>query len=169
MKTNRSIFGWALALVLPNYLIGQTLDDLPALFSLSATVTWKDFTLSPSVDQFCPKRWVWTGMITLKSKEPVNLQELHLQWRGEKIEKLQASLYQKKDTDRHLIPIQENLVCDGRWNAKKQNLTFFLDKKIIATNKYYLFLSFSEKDAPRVKHGAFVIPDKDSLKITALR
>lgn len=144
------------------------MEEAPALFSYSATTTWKDFTLAPIINQYCPKRWVWTGMIVLKSTQPVNLQELCLQWRGEKIGTLQASLYQKKETDRKLIPIQENLVCDGQWNSNKQALTFFLDKKIVAVNKYYLFLNFSEKDSCKVKKGTFIIPNKDSLKITYL-
>ncbi len=142
---------------------------LPSQLSLSTTATWKDFTLSPTHNQFRSKRLVWTGMITLKSTQPINLQELHLQWRGEKIARLQASLYQKKETDNLLIPIQENLVCDGLWNARKQMLTFHLDKKIVAVNKYYLFLNFAENDAYKVKHGAFIIPEKKSLKLSFLQ
>ena len=142
--------------------------NIPMLFSLSATPTWKDFTLAPSTQHDRQKRWVWTGMITLKSTQPVNLQELQLKWVGKKITNLQASLYQKKETDKQLIPIQENLVCDGLWNPKTQHLTFMLDKKIVAVNTYYLVLNFSEKDASKIKQGTFVIPQKNSLKITYL-
>ncbi len=148
--------------------MAQTFDNFSDIFSLSASTTWKDFTLDPSPCHFQPKRWVWTGMITLKSTQPVNLQELQLQWLGDKIAKLQASLYQKKETEHQLIPIQENLVCDGQWDAEKQHLTFFLDKKIVAVNKYYLVLNFAEKDALTIKQGSFVIPEKEPLKISYL-
>lgn len=147
----------------------QATENIQELFSVNATTTWKDFTLTPFSQQINPKQWVWTNMITLKSKEPINLQELCLEWHGEKITRLQASLYHKKETERTLIPIQENLVCDGLWDPKTQNLKFFLDKKIVAVNKYYLFLHFPEQDTQKIKRGAFIIPEKESMKATTLQ
>lgn len=142
--------------------------NLPMLFSFSTTTTWKDFTLAPSTQHYSPKRWVWTGLITLKSTQPINLEELQLQWKGDKIKNLHAALYHKKETDKQLIPIQDNLICDGHWNPTTQHLVFVIDKKIIAVNKYYLVLNFSEADAEKIKHGSFVIPQKNSLKISYL-
>ncbi len=170
MKINRLLFwayvGITAAINIPAK--AQEFDKYPGLFSLSASTTWRDYTLAPSINHFNPNRWVWTGMITLKSTQPVNLQELQLKWLGEEIATLQASLYKKKESEYQLIPIQENLVCDGQWNAKTQNLTFFVDKKIVAVNKYYLVLNFAEKDVQKIKHGSFVIPQNNPMKITYL-
>ena len=146
----------------------ETNLNLPMLFSLSATTTWMDFPLAPTIHQYNNKQCAWTGLITLKSTQPINLQKLQLQWTGAKISRLQASLYQKKDAEQTLIPIQENLVCDGVWNPKTQYVTFFLDKKIVAVNKYYLVLNFPIKDAQKIKHGTFTIPKKKILKISCL-
>ncbi len=146
----------------------ETSLNLPMLFSLSSTTTWMDFPLAQTIHRYNNKQCAWTSLITLKSTQPINLQKLQLQWTGAKINRLQASLYQKKDTDQALIPIQENLVCDGLWNKKTQYLTFFLDKKIVAVNKYYLVLNFAVKDTQKIKHGTFVIPQKKFLKISCL-
>lgn len=141
--------------------------DVSSILSLSATTTWKDFSSQQPFPLFL-KNWAWIGLITLKSIKPLKLEELLLQWKGKKIEKLHAALYSKKETEKMLIPIEDNLICDGFWNQEKQQLIFPINKKIIAVNKYYLVLNFPEHDADKIKHGQFVVPQKNFCKITAL-
>lgn len=143
--------------------------DFSNLLSLSSTTTWQEFTFSPSITALNEKKFAWIGLLTLKSIEPLKLKELHLQWVGDKINNLHASLYNKKDTINELIPIEENLICDGTWNETNQELIFFLNKKVVAVNKYYLVLNFPSDDASKLKHGYFVVPQKNSIKISYLR
>jgi len=137
------------------------------LCSLSITNTWREFQLK-ATNPYLQEKWAWMWSLTLKSKKALNLRQLNLQWRGEKIDTIFASLYQKREKDLQLIPIEQNLVCDGMWDQKKQQLTFNLNEKIVATNKYYLVLSFAETLEPKIKKGTFTIPKNNSLKITRL-
>jgi hypothetical protein len=136
--------------------------------SLCSTATWRDFSLKNADDQFHHDRWAWTWSLTLKSKSAFKLHQLTLQWVGKKIDSIYASFYQKKDCDPVLIPIQENLVSEGAWDNKTQRFVFAMDEKIVATNKYYLVLSFPQKIEDQVRQGTFVVPTKESLVLSKL-
>ena len=141
--------------------------SLDQLCSLSITNTWREFQLK-ATNPYHQEKWAWMWSLTLKSKKAVKLRQLNLQWQGEKINSIFASLYQKRENDKQLIPIEKNLVCDGTWNIKKQQLTFNLNEKIIATNKYYLVLSFPQTLETTIKNGTFALPKNNSLKISRL-
>lgn len=139
------------------------------LLSLCSTNTWLDFPLESSSNRFQNDRWAWTLSLTLRSKTALKLHQLVLQWDGGAIDTMCASLYQKKDRDQILIPIQENLVSEGTWDSVKQQLVFNkLDEKIIATKKYYLVLSFPKSVEHQVKHGTFAVPDKEALTLSKI-
>ncbi len=80
-----------------------------------------------------------------------------MQWRGEKINDMSAALYQKKECDDLLVPIEQNLVCDGHWDKYTQQLIFSPNEKIVAVNKYYLMISFPKSLEKKIKHGKFAI------------
>lgn len=148
-----------------------TLDtklDLDDMFYLCSTTTWLEFKLNQSVPLISAKKWAWIGSITLKSKIPLKLEKLNLQWFGKKISSLQASLYQKKETDPELIPIEKNLVCDGSWNNQSQELSFNINQKVVSVNNYYLLLSFPSSEEKAIKSGYFTLPDKKALHLTKL-
>lgn len=136
--------------------------------SLCSTNTWREFSLKPPYDQFHHDCWAWTWSLTLKCKTAFRLHQLTLQWMGKKIESIYASLYQKKDRDPVLIPIQENLVSEGAWDCSSQQLIFAMDEKIVATNKYYLVLSFPQTIEDHVRQGTFIVPAKESLVLSKL-
>lgn len=136
--------------------------------SLCSTTTWRDFSLKNANDQFQHDRWAWTWSLTLKCKSAFKLHQLTLQWMGKEIGSIYASLYQKKDRDPILIPIQENLVSEGAWDNKNQQLVFAMDEKIVATNKYYLVLSFPQTIERHVRQGTFIVPTKESLVLSRL-
>jgi len=148
--------------------IYEDLTNFGPLFQLCTTNTWKEFILNGDLPEFKQKKWAWIGLITMKSKIPLKLKTLNLQWYGKKLDDLHASLYQKKEKDPTLIPIQQNLVCDGVWNTKKQELTFDIDQKIVSINNYYLVLSFSKREEDALKSGKFTFPDKKSISLTQL-
>ena len=128
-----------------------------AFFSLHSTATWREYSLKSPKIHFLKEKWAWAYSLVLKSKNPVKLTTITLQWKGNYIEQLSASLYVKKERDRVVIPIQKNLVCDGIWEQKKQQLSFNINDKIIAVNKYHLLLSFPKNTEKILKKGIFVI------------
>ncbi len=136
--------------------------------SLSATSTWREFQLSPGQLVLQNKKWAWIASIILKSKEALQVKRINLQWIGDNIDKLHASLYRKRETDDTVLPIEENLVCDGTWNPSAQQLTFFLDHKIVAVNKFCLVLSFQQGTEQKLKKGHFALPHTDPFKLVAL-
>lgn len=129
---------------------------LQNFFSLSTTTTWKEFMLNPSLDELKDERWVWTTLLTFKSKKAFKLHTLTLRWKGKQLDTLSASLYQKQKYYDPLIPIEKNLIADGVWNKNKQILIFSLDEKLIAINEYYLLLSFATDKEPLIKSGKFI-------------
>jgi hypothetical protein len=148
--------------------IYDNFTNLGPLFQLCTTSTWKEFILNNNLPGFKQKKWAWIGLITMKSKIPLKLKTLNLQWYGNKINELQASLYQKKEKDSVLIPIQKNLICDGIWNTKKQELSFNVDQKVVSINNYYLVLSFSKQEEAALKSGKFTLQDTKSINLSQL-
>lgn len=136
-------------------------------FSLSSTTTWKEFALTKT-SPFKDDKWVWISSITVKSKEALKLDKIHVLWRGkkgEKIDTLSASLFSKRREDLCVTPIEENLVCDGIWDKKKQQIIFNIDKKVVSTNDYHMVLSFPHNVEKLLKRGKFVLSQKKLLSI----
>lgn len=133
-------------------------------FSMLTTPTWKEYPITNKMLRFDKEKWAWTSSFILKSKQPFKLTNLVLDWKGKKLDKVFASLYHKKERD-SLIPIQKNLVCEGTWDAAKQQLMFSLNEKIIAVNKYHLVLSYPKRLEPSVKTGRFVVRNTTMKKM----
>ncbi|MFH1831882.1 MAG: hypothetical protein ABH827_03705 [bacterium] len=136
-------------------------------FSLSSTATWKEFALTKS-SPFKDDKWVWISSITVKSKEALKLKKIHVLWhgkKGEKIDALSASLFSKRRQDSCVTPIEENLVCDGIWDKKKQRIIFNIDKKVVSTSDYHMVLSFPHNVEKLLKRGKFVLSQKKLLSI----
>ena len=140
----------------------KTFDDL---LSLSSTSTWKEFPLEQDVP-FKEEKWVWISSITFKSKEAFKLKKINIQWLGKKIDSLSAALFSKRRKEPCVIPIEDNLVCDGVWDKHKQQIIFSLNKKIVATNSYHLVLSFPGNVESSLKKGKFKISKKNLLSIS---
>ncbi len=134
-------------------------------FSLSTTSTWKEYRLHVAHSSLDKKKWAWACSLTLRSKQPIKLTTLTLKWQGLPLTHLAASLYQKKEREHSVIPIEQNLVCEGKWNAQQQQLVFTLDEKIVAVNKYHLLLSFPNKLEHRVKSGSFVVEKMETREL----
>ncbi len=101
------------------------------------------------------KKWAWTSDIVLKSPLAINGTTFILRWHGARIKNLFASLFKKKTEDKTIIPIEQNLIGDGQWNAKKQEIMFTLSNKIVATNRYHLVLNFSPALEKQLRSGHF--------------
>jgi hypothetical protein len=128
-------------------------------FSLSTTTTWREYQVKAPEITFNKEKWAWTCSLTLRSKQALKLSTLVLQWKGERITQLAAALYQKKERDISVIPIQKNFICDGIWSPSHQQIIFTPDTKIVAVDNYHLVVSFPKESENIIKHGKFVIVD----------
>ena len=93
-----------------------------------------------------------------KIKEPVKLTTITLQWHGAPIDHLCGSLYYQTP-HKPFMAIEENMVCDSIWHAKKQQLTLpFKKQKPLAVNDTFsLVLTIPHTLSPLLKNGFFTI------------
>ncbi len=135
------------------------------LYSFSSTSTWREYLSSTVLSATHLDKWAWKCSLRFRSTTAVFLNHVILQWRGKKIDSLSASLYEKKATDDAVIPIQDNFICDGCWDASKQQMHFDVNKKIVAVNCYSLLLSFSKALEVVIKTGDFEVLKAQSTTV----
>src|SRR5580658_9675791 len=72
---------------------------------------WEDLENNAQKAHDFGGRWILAGSITFKkkAKDTLHLNKIYLQWHGNKIENLIASLY-LRDDDEKFLPIQDNLI-----------------------------------------------------------
>ncbi|MCF7799730.1 hypothetical protein K9L05_03280 [Candidatus Babeliales bacterium] len=138
-------------------------------FSLNTTNTWFEFAQQNHQNNLQNNLIdsAWIGLLTFKSKNTIKLDQLALKWSGNYINsnKISASLYKKKEKDNILIPVEENLICDGKWDKNKQRITFNnMQEKLISVKKYYLLVSFPQNLKQQIRSGNFLITKNDSLR-----
>ena len=129
-------------------------------FSLTTKSTWQEYAGAKSKQSSgtALEKKVLVGQINLKSKEIMFLESLKACWQGGNIGGVVASLYSKKITDhKNMVPIEANLICDGTWNPKKKEFIFPVNKKLVASDTYYLMLHINKKCEPMLKAGSFQI------------
>ncbi|HEV2601313.1 MAG TPA: hypothetical protein VGT41_03375 [Candidatus Babeliales bacterium] len=130
-------------------------------FKLIIEPCWKDLEQCVYKTKFFGGKWILVGSITFKkkSKESVDLNHLYLHWIGHPMERLVASLYKQQSNCKDCMPLEENLVCDGIWNAKDQLLLFkFNDpQKLGFVNRYYVVLTVPPFLEPIIQQGHFQI------------
>lgn len=105
---------------------------------------------------------IGTVMFKKKSTEQIGIEHLQFAWQGEPIPHLSASLYVKKNNK--FMPLEENLICDGSWNAPKQLITFRFNKPyyLSAHTQFYLVLNLPCELEETIKVGTFTLK-KNSL------
>jgi len=144
-----------------------------AIFSLSSSFAWHDLGYNHHLTcstKYHPEKCVNIGCITFRCKTKLKLQKLKLQWTGEKlIHQIASSLYKKKKESQPLLLIEENVVCDGKWNEKKQQLTFPINEKVVATNTYYVIISFPCREEHKLKSGTFKFSEEAPAKVCVVR
>ena len=89
----------------------------------------------------------------------MKLKRINLTWSGKPIKTydISASLYHKKHFKNFPVPVEANLICDGKWDKNKQELVFELDEKLIATKEFYLILSFPAEKIPKNSYRHFIL------------
>ncbi len=135
-----------LLLSLSSYILA---DD----FSLNITSTWYNFGKYKNPLESN----TLTEFIIVKTPKVLYFKNIKFKWIGKPIKKLAASLYKKKREHDILAPITDNIVSDGVWNTKKQELSFMLEhEKMISVNNYYLILSYPINIEKKIKNGKFL-------------
>lgn len=104
--------------------------------------------------------WVWaeTFVVKKRTSELLYLQGLILLWKGSYLKDLQASLF-KKEPNKTLFALEENLMSDGVWNEKEQKITFKFRHpvKLNPTNHFCLVLTIQKDMQEILKQGKFSV------------
>lgn len=147
------------------------LEKKPAC-QLSIIQEWKNLDTCER-DKTFQARWILATKFVFKrrDKEFIALDEIDLAWHGPMVKNLVGSLY-KKEPDRDFIPLDESLVCDGRWIESKQVLQLRFNQKeyLQPTTTFCLVLTVPNGLEKILKAGYFdLIPDTlpHQLKVTA--
>ena len=98
------------------------------------SMTWKDYGDYKSKEE-PKKKCALVSSIILKSKRALKLTCIKFRWNGMPVKKLFASLFYKRERESDVVPIEENLIKDGVWDGKKQEVSFDLYEKIIAVKQ----------------------------------
>lgn len=142
------------------------------LFSLTSSSTWREFK-APLAQRIANKpheKHILISEINLKSNDTTFVEGLTARWHGATVGKMVASLYSKKLTDHKApVPIDENLICDGTWNAKTKEFVFPVNKKLVASDTYYLMLHVPKKFEAKLKMGSFEITQQEKPTLLGFR
>ncbi|MCA9769843.1 hypothetical protein KC460_00545 [Candidatus Dependentiae bacterium] len=128
-------------------------------FTITLEPTWKNLEQrkTKNIRKFGGK-WILAGSITFKkkAKDTVTLGKIYLQWHGPTLENVVGSLYKKKP-DKDFLPIEENILTDGKWNKKKQTLMFNFPsyEYLGAVNTFYVVLTIPPDREHHLKNGHF--------------
>lgn len=140
----------------------------PEPFKVIVEAKWQDLENNPDkIKQFGGK-WILVGSITFKkrSSEMIFLDELQLTWKGEKIDNLIGSLYEKNDSSSSFLPIEKYHICDSTWKRSAQKLFLRFNRNLTlgAVNTFYLVLTVPEEIESILKNGHFSV-EKDGLPL----
>lgn len=128
--------------------------------SISLEPCWNNLEQKNTKKEVFGGQWVLIGSITFRKKqlkEEIKLEHIDLCWHGDKIERLNGSLY-KKLPHKKFIPIEANLLCDGTWDMSNQHLVMdFSNRKqtLGPLNIFYLVLTVPDQLEPTIKKGHF--------------
>ncbi len=141
-----------------NHAVPPVNSSSPDNFNIIIDSTWEHLEERGKHAQFDGK-WIELGIITFKknSNENVYLDEIDLQWRGKELDSLEATLYKQKAPNKKFLPIEENLVCDGKWRKDKQELLLKFNKResLTATNIFHLVITVPENLEKQLTNGEF--------------
>lgn len=136
--------------------ISHTTDN----FKITVQPKWKELGCKNNQCSDFGGKWILVGSITFirRSKDPIAMETINLHWNGDTLDNLLGSLY-RKTVGKEFFAIEENLVCDGIWNAKKQTLVFDFDEKenLGPTTVFYLVLTVPEEIEPILTRGSFCL------------
>lgn len=123
---------------------------------LSLESSWNSLDTDQNTIEQCGGKWILAGTITIKKRceESLILDEIILQWKGSHLKNLSGSLY-KKNPDKRLLPIEENLISDSYWHEKEQKLILKFNQNLLlqANTILCLVLTVPEQVESFVRQG----------------
>lgn len=140
--------------------VAQSLRAAQEPFKVIVEPKWHNLDLDPLRTKQFGGKWILAGSITFKkhSTEAVFLDGIQLSWKGEKIDQLIGSLYEKNEAG-EFLPIEKYFVCDSCWKKSTQQLFLNFEHPLTlgAINTFYLVLTVPEDIEPILKNGSFYI------------
>lgn len=135
------------------------------MHEISIESRWEDLDTSHRhVKQFDGK-WVWSGTFIFKkrSKDPISLYNLDINWQGEQLAYLEGSLF-KKEPGQQFYPIEDTHISDGQWKPKDQTLHFHFNHKenLNPVTIFCLVLTIPQDLEQKLKKGNFAL-NRESL------
>jgi hypothetical protein len=133
----------------------------PEQIELRINSAWQNISPIKSGCHKYKSSWILAGTFEFKKKavhQPIHLDRLVLSWKGDRLDRLTASLY-KKPLDKKFFPLQEYLIAESFWNQKTQQIIFKLNQALsLETHTIFcLVLSVSPEIAPHLPTGWFEI------------
>jgi len=146
------------------------------IFLLVSTVCFGTKTeqkLRPTLQIATEKRWytfsnplpqnntllLWYTTITIRSHNPLHLKQLTLQWQPVHPAFTltpvitQASLYYNKG-NRGFIPVEDQFISHGTWNADTHTLIFPVNRKLIGVQAFHIVLHCTANMIPTLSRGS---------------
>jgi hypothetical protein len=134
-------------------------------YQLNVNPSWQMLNKRTEIADQLGGNWVLVGILNFKKKtrETIFLDQLEIMWEGEPLASLPSTLY-KKQADKPFIPLQDYVICDGIWNAHRQEIVFKFEKpyQLNGTTCFYLVLTIPDHLEPVIRKGIF------NIKHTAL-
>jgi hypothetical protein len=119
---------------------------------------------SPQKEKMFGDKLMLVGSITFRKqcKECIKLDRLALEWHGPQITNLCGSLYRRLP-EKTFVPIQDNLICDARWNKGSQTLILEFENQqtLNAVSIFYLVLAIPNGLEETLKQGHFTLLDSN--------
>ncbi len=115
---------------------------------------------TPRETKLFGSQWILAAVITFKRtpeiKEPIFINKLQFAWNGPKLFNLSASLY-KKEPNQPFLPVEESLICDGKWNNSTQELyySFNEEERLDPVTRFYIVLTIPDTIALQLQQGNF--------------
>lgn len=121
---------------------------------------WEDLEQSTRRTKQFGGKWIWAGTFVFKkrSRDPISLSSLDISWEGKKIKHLTGSLF-KKESNKDLLPVEDALLSDGKWNSTQQTLHFAFNESenLNPVNTFCLVLTIPKRLESVLRKGHFVV------------
>ncbi len=122
---------------------------------------WQDLE-TPRETKLFGSKWILAAEITFKRtpeiKEAIFIDRLQFSWNGPTIFNLHASLF-KKTPNKRFLPLEEALLCDGKWNNNTQELYFSFDEeqRLDPITTFYIVVTIPNDIEDLLQQGNFTL------------
>jgi hypothetical protein len=153
----KNIIKLSIALICAHSLSALTQDNQSHGLTITLTPAWQTLGHGKAIEKTFGGAWICAGTMTIKKRvnETLSLTQAAFRWHGPQLSTLRASLYRKNSEP--FLPLEENVVSDGVWHPKTQQLSFQFGKKQILDpiTTFYVVLTVPSPLEYTLKKGSF--------------